>query len=65
VPKRGDFFHVKVFRRVADGVLEQQAARSSTATLTSNKYNEHYFDRSTTFKFAPGAPGQTLRGPLF
>lgn len=63
MPKRGDFFHVKVFRRAADGVLEQP--RSSTANLASNKYNEHYFDRSTTFKFAPGAPGQTLTGPLF
>jgi hypothetical protein len=52
VPKRGDFFHLKVFRRAADDILD--TAQMSTTQFS--KYKEPMFDKSTTFKLAPGAP---------
>ena len=50
VPKRGDFFHLKVYRR-PDGT----ATMTNPDATTTSKYNEPMADLSTTFKFAPGA----------
>jgi len=47
VPKRGDFFHLKVFRRPED-------VEEPTKTVVG-KYKEVIADKSTTFKFAPGS----------
>ena len=50
MPKRGDFFHLKVYRR-PDGT----ATMTNPDATTTSKYNEPMADLSTTFKFAPGA----------
>jgi hypothetical protein len=55
VPKRGDFFHLKVFRRAADDILDP-------AQTTMSKYKEPMFDKSTTFKLAPGASALAITG---
>lgn len=49
MPKRGDYFQLKIFRRAADDILDP------SKTVLS-KYKEPMFDKSTTFKLAPGAP---------
>jgi len=57
VPKRGDFFHLKIFRRAADDILDP-------SQTVMSKYREPMFDKSTTFKLAPGAPVVAKTGIL-
>lgn len=49
VPKRGDYFQLKIFRRAADDILDP-------SKTTMSKYKEPMFDKSASFKLAPGAP---------
>ena len=49
IPKRGDFFHLKVFRKAAEDVITREGVQT-----TLSKYKEPMADLSTTFKFAPG-----------
>lgn len=49
MPKRGDYFQLKIFRRAADDILDP-------SKTTMSKYKEPMFDKSASFKLAPGAP---------
>ncbi len=46
MPKRGDFFHLKMYRRPEDATIAGQT--------TMSKYQEPMMDMSTTYKFQAG-----------
>jgi hypothetical protein len=46
IPKRGDFFHLKVYRRP-----DQEEESEATMGASMTKYQEPFFDKSATFKF--------------